>query len=80
MVLIGNMQLGKQGLTDNFISTLKTYFKTHKNVKISVLRSCSERKEMKKLSERILSRLGNNYTARVIGFTIAIKKLRRGKE
>jgi len=34
-----HLQLGKAGVTDNFIETLKTYFKKNQNVKISVLSS-----------------------------------------
>ncbi len=79
MVLIGNMQLGKKGLTENFIQTLKSYFKKHKNVKISILKNSDERKNMKLLSEKILKKLGENYSARIIGFTIAIKKLGKAK-
>ena len=75
---MGNVQLGKQGVTENFISTLKHYFKSHENVKISVLKSATrDREELKKNSEKILENLGRNFTARTIGFTIVVKKWRR---
>jgi len=75
MQKISNMQLGKQGLTDNFIETLKSHFKKCKNVKISVLKSARENKSaVKKYSENILEKLGGKYTSRVIGFTIILKK------
>ena len=72
------LQLGKQGITDNFIFTLEKYFKNHKNVKICVLKSAGhERGKVKKYSEEILERLGDKYTSRVIGFTIVVKKWRK---
>jgi RNA-binding protein YhbY len=72
------MQLGKNGLTDNFIATLKAHFKNYKNIKISVLKSCCrDREELKKISDNILESLGKNYTARVIGYTIVLSKWRR---
>lgn len=75
---MGNVQLGKQGVTENFIETLRHYFKSHENVKISVLKSATrDREELKKNSEEILDGLGKNYTARIIGFTIVVKKWRR---
>jgi len=78
MPTIRQIQLGKQGVTDNFINTLKNQFNNCKNVKISVLGSAREnKKDVKKYSEEILEKLGKNYTARVIGFTIVIKKWRR---
>ena len=75
MQRVSNIQLGKQGATDNFIETLRTHFKKHKNVRISVLKSARDSKEsVKKHSEDILNKLGQNYTSRVIGFTIVLKK------
>ena len=75
---LSQTQLGKQGITDNFIETLKNHFKKHDNVKISVLKSAShDREKIKKFSDEILERLGKNYTIKVIGFTIFVKKWRK---
>jgi len=72
------MQLGKNGLTDKFIETLKNNFKTHTSVRISVLKNAGhERDKVREISEKILGELGENYNARIIGFTIVIKKWRR---
>ena len=74
------MQLGKNGITENFIQTLKRYFENHEQVKISVLKSAREnREDMKKHSEEILAKLGKNYTAKLIGFKIVLKKWRKDK-
>ena len=80
MASVGEMQLGKNGVTDNFIETLKGYFANHGTVKVSVLRSCAGRENMKKLSTDVLNKLGIHYTARVIGFTLAVKKWRKARE
>jgi len=75
---IKELQLGKNGITDNFIETLKTYFTDVRTVKISVLPSAREDKsDVKKYSEEILQKLGVHYTARCIGFTITLKKWRK---
>lgn len=71
-----NMQIGKNGLTENFIAGLKTAFKTHEFVKISVHQHKSETKEM---AEKILEKLGRKYTCKIIGFRITIKKWRKNK-
>ncbi len=74
----GFAQLGKNGVTDNFISTLKSHFQKHENVRISVLKSAGHEKEkVKKYSDEILENLGKNYTSRVIGFKIVLKKWRK---
>ena len=80
MERIGLMQLGKQGLTENFIGSLKHHFDNHKNVKVSVLKSAGHDKaKVKEYSEKLLEKLGANYTAKVVGFTIFFKKWRKAK-
>ncbi len=75
---ISAIQIGKNGLTDNFIETLKNYFQNHNIVRISVLKSAGhEKRKVKEYSEKILEKLGKKYTSRVIGFVIVIKKWRK---
>lgn len=75
------IQLGKQGVTDNFIESLKNQFKNCNNVKISVLRSCCrDKKELEKIKNEILEKLREKYTAKTIGYTIALKKWRKSRE
>jgi RNA-binding protein YhbY len=78
MATIIVVQVGKKGVTENFIETLKHHFKNHMNIKISVLKSATRnREELKKISEKVLRGLGDNYTSKVIGFTIVVKKWRK---
>ena len=75
---IGYLQLGKQGITNNFIETLKNHFKSHENIKVSVLKGAGHDKtKVKEYSKEILEKLGNNYTSKIIGFTIVLKKWRK---
>ena len=78
MKKIGNVQIGKHGITENFIETLKNYFKKHENVKISVLKNATRSKaKINEFSGEILEKLGKKYTSRIIGFTIVVKKWRK---
>ncbi|MBI2042930.1 YhbY family RNA-binding protein [Candidatus Pacearchaeota archaeon] len=78
MKKIGIVQLGKNGVTENFIETLKTYFKNHNSVRISVLKSGTrDREEFRKIAEEIPKKLGENFTSRTIGFTIIVRKWRK---
>lgn len=79
--MIKEMQLGKNGVTDNFVETLKSYFTSVRTVKVSVLPSARESKaDVKKYSEEIQEKLGPHFTSKVIGFTITIKKWRKARE
>lgn len=75
---LAQIQIGKNGISDNFIKTLKDNFKHHMNVKVAVLMGAGHYKEkVREYSEEILERLGKNYTTKIVGFTIIIKKWRK---
>ena len=58
--------------------TDKHYFKKYENVKISVLKGAGhEKKKIMEYSDELLERLGKNYTSRIIGFTIVLKRWRK---
>ena len=72
------VQIGKKGITDNFIETLNSHFKKHSSVRINVLKSAGHTKEnIKNYSEEILEKLGKKYTAKILGFIIFLKKWRK---
>ena len=78
MVLVGKVQMGKGGLTDNFIKTLENHFKKYSIIKISVLKSCCrDRAELKEISEKIVKSLGNHYNIKTIGWTLIVRKWKR---
>lgn len=80
MPIFREIQIGKNGVTDNFIASLKNQFNDCNNVRISVLRSARGNKnDVKKMADEILEKLGKNFTVKVIGFKIVLKKWRREK-
>ncbi|HIH18256.1 MAG TPA: YhbY family RNA-binding protein [Nanoarchaeota archaeon] len=73
-------QIGKQGLGDNFIETIRKSFKNRETIKVSVLKSFSrDRDQVRELADALCEKLGNNFTHKIIGFTISIKKWRKAK-
>jgi RNA-binding protein YhbY len=78
LATISQVQLGKQGITENFISTLKNHFKNHEIVKVSILKNAGHDKDkVKDYTEKILGALGKKFTAKTIGFTIIIRKWKK---
>jgi RNA-binding protein YhbY len=68
-------QIGKNGVNDNFITTLQDAFKNHKQIRISVLKSAvSERNEIEKIARKIVERLKGKIRFKTIGFTIVLLK------
>jgi len=81
---IGTFQIGKNGVTANLFISLRNLFKNHTIVKISVLKGArgegKEAKEsVKKYSEELVKELGDKYTAKIIGFTIILRKWRKSQ-
>jgi RNA-binding protein YhbY len=73
-------QIGKNGLTPGIIESLELALKNHKQIRISVFKSSGRTRDtMKQIAEEITSKLKENCSYRVIGFTIILKKLRGEK-
>lgn len=74
------IQLGKKGLTNEFLESLKKRFEktSVKNIKIKVLPSAREnREDVKRYSEEIVKYLGKKFNSRIIGFSIFVLKMRK---
>ena len=84
-MVIGGVQLGKNGITNNFILSLVNQFKKHDIVKIHVLKNAREsgkqgKEDVKKYSRDLLKVFGEKYTSKIIGFTIIMKKWRKARK
>jgi len=80
--MIASFQLGKQGLTKNFIDSIEKTFKKNDLVKVSILKSATrDRKKARKIAQEICEELKKRYnkefTAKIVGFTIFIRKWRK---
>ncbi len=80
MVNMVKLQIGKSGLTPEFIENLKLVSKNVENIRINMLKSSGRnRDEVQRVKDALLAELGSKFTARVIGFTIILKKWRRAQ-
>ncbi len=74
-----NFQLGKAGLTEGFIESLRLAFTKNKVAKISFLPSSTrDKEEMKKIAEEICAKLDDEkhkYIFKLIGFTLTVRRL-----
>ncbi len=77
-LLQSTLQIGKNGLTPEVLETIKIHFKKRASVKIVLLKSAGhDRAKTKEIAEKIQAELGKNYTYRIVGFTIFLKKWRK---
>jgi RNA-binding protein YhbY len=72
---IAKLQLGKQGITPNFVQTATSALKNRRQIRISVLASTGRTREsMNELAEKLISQLPISCRYKVVGFTIIIIK------
>lgn len=68
-------QIGKFGLTEGVIESLKLAFKNHRSIRISALKASGRNKEtIKQIADSIKAKIGFPCEYKIIGFTIAFKK------
>ena len=73
-----HIQIGKNGLTDGVITTIKNAFANRNDVKVSVLKAAGHDKEkVREIADKIIGGLGNKFTYRIVGFSIFLKKWRK---
>ena len=78
MRYIKRLQIGKKGLTSEFIEQLKKLFVGENVVKISILKSaCRNKKGAEKMADELVDALGKNYQYRLVGYVLTINKFRR---
>ena len=77
------IQLGKKGLTPEFLKDIEKRLEKYRNatLRIRVLKSARENKnDVKKYGEEISNKLGDKYTYKIMGFTILLRKWRKARE
>lgn len=68
-------QIGKNGLTEGVIQAINAALKSHRRIRISVLKSfCRDRSELKTLADSISSQTQKETKYRIIGYTIILIK------
>ena len=78
---VAKFQIGKNGVTPGIIEALALVFKTHKNVRISVLKSSGrDKNSIVAMAEDLCEKLPGRYVYRIIGFTIILQRRSGDKE
>jgi len=75
---IKKLQLGKNGLTEEFLHQLKSTFENSGIVKVSLLKSATRNKDdAKKIGQELVDSLGKNYDFKLIGYVLTVMKFRK---
>ena len=77
---IKRLQLGKNGLSSEFIEQVKLLFKNEKLIKITILKSaCRDKKEAKQLAIELIQALGKKYDYKIVGYVLTVMKFRKNQ-
>jgi RNA-binding protein YhbY len=76
-------QLGKNGITKEFIKDIEKRLEKDRNItmKVSVLKSARPegKKDVKKYADELVDKLGVKYTVKTMGFSIFLRKWRKAR-
>ena len=76
-------QLGKNGITPEFVKDIEKRLENDRNItmKVSVLKSIRPegKKDVKKYADELLEKLGEKYTVKTMGFSIFLRKWRKAR-
>ncbi|MBS3091571.1 YhbY family RNA-binding protein [Candidatus Pacearchaeota archaeon] len=75
MITETKFQIGKNGITGGVIEGLNNALKTHKRIRIAVLKSSGrDRDSIQEMAKSIQSKLDVHCEFRIIGFTIILRR------
>lgn len=73
-------QIGKNGISESVVNTLNAMLEKHKHLRISMLKSSGRSKEnIQEMAEELAKKLKYPTKSKVIGFTIAIRRVAKGE-
>jgi RNA-binding protein YhbY len=77
------IQLGKNGITGEFVKDIEKRLEKDRNItmKVSVLKSIrpNGKEDVKKYASELVEKLGEKYTVRTLGFSIFLRKWRKAR-
>ena len=75
---IKTLQIGKNGLSETFISQARRVFEDAEVVKISILKSaCRDKTQAKEMADKLMEALGKNFGYRLVGYVLTVRKFRK---
>lgn len=77
---IKRLQIGKKGLTEEFIEQARILFEKEDVLKISILKSaCRDKKAAVVIAEELVGALGPKFGYTLIGYVLTVRKFRRAQ-
>ncbi len=72
---VGKFQIGKNGINQGIINSINLMLKTHKTIRISVLKSSGRNREViKEMALSLINGIDFPCSSTIIGFTIILKR------
>ena len=83
MISQKEIQLGRKGITPEFIKDIENRLEKHRNItlKVSVLKSIRPegKADVKKYADELVEKLGEKYTVKTLVFSIFLRKWRKAR-
>ncbi len=70
-------QIGKAGITDGTVQSLRNALKTHKIIRVSVLKGAApDKAKVASMAQELRTLFKDTIGIRVVGFTIIVRRLK----
>jgi len=82
MKQIKKFQIGKNGLTDEFIEQLRNYFEKSgaEIVKVEILKSaCRDKEHAREIGDKLVDGLGGKFDYKLVGYVLTVMKFRKAR-
>ena len=77
---IKKFQIGKKGLTSEFVEQVRKTFEKSDLIKIELLKSATRKKEeADTIGNDLVDKLGDKFTCKRVGYTLTIRKWRKAR-
>ena len=79
---IKKFQIGKNGLTDEFVEQLRNYFEKSgaEIVKVEILKSaCRDKEHAREIGDKLIEGLGNKFDYKLIGYVLTVMRFRKAR-
>ena len=75
---VQKLQIGKNGVTDAFAEQVRTVLPKGQLIKINILKSaCRDKKQADVMALELVDKLGKEYTYKLIGYVLTVKRYRK---
>jgi RNA-binding protein YhbY len=75
---VKKLQMGKNGLSPEFLEQVRKMFESTKTIRVSLLKTATrDRAHAKEIADNLISSLGTNFRYTMVGYTLIVRRSKK---